>query len=136
MQIHFFLLLAENCPVNYADEESMILLDTGLESLDADSQIPYKELGFMTTLLIKSQESEPALSQFKAWWEENAGGELTLQLLATEAERLAPSRVEALDEMDLGGWSFNSSFVAFSAKSGEAQDEARQIICDCELQTH
>ncbi len=136
MQIQFLLLLAEKYPVEHTDEESLILLETGLESQEADSVIPTDELRFMTTLLIKSPESEPAVSQFKTWWAENAGGELTLQPLATEVKHLAPSRAETLDEMEFGGWSFNSSFVAFSAKSSDAQDEARQFICDCELQSH
>ena len=136
MQIQFFLLLAEKYPVEHTDEESLILLDTGLETVESDSVIPNDELRFMTTLLIKSPEPEPALSQFKSWWAENAGGELTLRLLANESAQLAPGRAEALEGMELGGWSFNSSLVAFSATSRDAQDEARQFIRECDLQTN
>lgn len=67
MQIQFFLLLAEKYPAEHTDEESLILLDTGLGAVESDSIIPNEELRFMTTLLIKSAEAEPAASQFKDW---------------------------------------------------------------------
>ena len=136
MQIQFFLLLAEKYPSEYTDENSLILLDTGFETLESDSVIPNEDLRFMTTLLIKSPEAEPALSQFKAWWAENAGGELALGLLAKDSAQLAPSRAEALEDMEIGDWSFNSSLVAFSATSRDAQNEARQFIHECDLQTN
>ncbi len=136
MQIQFFLLLAAKYPVEHTDEESLILLDTGLETVESDSVIPDEDLRFMTTLLIKSPEAEPALSEFKAWWAENAGGEMTLELLANESAQLAPSRAEVLEGIELGGWSFNSSLVAFSAISRDAQNEARQFIRECDLQTN
>ena len=136
MQIRFFLLLAENFPAEHTDEQSLILLDTGLEVVESDSVIPNEDLSFMTTLLIKSPEAEPALSQFRAWWAENAGGELTLDLLANESAQLAPDRAEVLEGMELGAWSFSSNLVAFSATSCEAQNEARQFIRECDLQTH
>ena len=136
MQIHFFLLLAEKHPVEYTDEQSMILLDTGLEAVEPESILPNEDLSFMTTLLIKSPEAEPALSQFRAWWAENAGGELKLDLLANDSAQLSPDRVEALDGLELGAWSFNSSLVAFSATSSDAQNEAHKFIRECDLQSH
>ena len=136
MQIQLFLLLADKYPEAYIDEKSSLLLDTGLEVSEPDSVPPTEELRFMTSLLIKSSEAEPALGEFRAWWSENAGGEVTFEHIASDAAQLAPSRAEALDEMEQGGWSFKSNFVIFSGKSRDAQDEARQLICDSELQSH
>lgn len=136
MQIQLFLLLANKYPEAYIDEEASLLLETGLEISESNSVTPTGELRFMTTLLIKSPEAEPALSEFKAWWSEHAGGEVTFEHMASDVTQLAPSRAEALDEMVPGGWSFKSNFVIFCAKSRDAQDEARQLISDCELQSH
>lgn len=136
MKILLFLLSSTAYPAEHVDEGSTTLINTGLEEFPDDAPIPTERLSFMTTLLVKSSEAEPAVSDFKCWWAENAGGEITLESLAVERDQLDPSRAGVLDDMEAGGWSFKSSFVAFAAGSDDAEAEARQLIHDSDLKTH
>jgi len=136
MQVHLFLVVAEQCPEICVTGDSHILVECDLEADDSTSVSSLDGLHFMTTLLINADDPEPAIDDFKAWWSANATGSVSLKTLTTEAHQLAPSRLADIDRISRGDWSFRSSFVLFRSSSKKAYDEAKGIVVQAELRLH
>lgn len=130
------MLTATSYPGDFVEEDSFVLLDTGFEDLDDDTEIPAERLRFMTTLLIRADDAAPVVTEFRGWWEENASGPLELEAVATDVSQLDEQRVTALDELEDDSWTFRSSFAAFHADHVEALAEARSFILECDLKIH
>jgi hypothetical protein len=133
MVMQLYSLIADSVPEERIDEETLLLLDKGLEDQPEGSEIPLKELHFMTTLLIKSANPESIASEFREWWFENMASKVSLKVLATDQSELSVTRIRDLENMAPESWSFNSSFIAYFAKSNLAYLEALEIISDSDL---
>jgi hypothetical protein len=136
MDAHLYLVVAENWPEFRVENESHIIVDVGLEDYDRKSDIPIDVLNFMSTLLVNSNDPRPAVDEFRTWWSEIADGRVSLEILATAAAHLSPSRATDLKKVTPGEWSFRPSFIAFRSASQAAYAEAKGIILQAEMLLH
>ncbi len=133
MNVYLYLLVSDFYPEDWADNDSLLLVEAEMESSSDEMEISLDELSFMTTVLVNSIEPESAMENLRSWWSVNATGEFSVELLATDESQLDQSRFLEFKKLKAGEWSLKTNFVAFLRNSKKAYGEAKKIICESEL---
>lgn len=110
------------------DAGEIILLDTGLEEIPADSEIPMEELEFASTLVTTLLPDRLTQEVVSSWWQELTGAPARISLLTADIEAMSANERERVEALGGSGWSVNTSFVAYKRGSEEAQREAIEFI--------
>lgn len=130
MTIYLYQIETDTYPEGVGDPEEMLLVHE--EGADPEC-LNIGELNFITTLGIRSENPEETLSEFKNWWQGNAGSQIGLELITKESMILQDVRREEIESLDEGEWSMQTNFIAYSRASEEAYLSAQKIIQESEL---
>lgn len=130
MTIYLYQVETNEYPENIADPESLMLVHEEDQSPD---NIDFSTFNFLTTLTLKCDVVDDILEEFKAWWQENVGSEVGLELITKDSRRLKAERQQELQDIDENTWSLDTTFIAYPRDSEGAYLSAQDTIQAMEL---
>jgi hypothetical protein len=133
MKVYLYLVVSDSYPERICGGEEIILIR---DEAEMKTELGLDDLGFVSTLGIRSNVSDEVLNEFLDWWGETVGISVKTKKLTSEPSSIQDYRLLEIESLGENEWTLKSTFLAYPKDSSASYERAIEFIKESELICH